>query len=249
MLVVPPSKFIHMASDPHPDFTRAMLGQYQRAIDDLNYRSPKFIERLTTYHGYDTATHYIQMSSPSSGFTTLWEKQRLDLSVEALSLRPEWHSLFDREDLVRARSRLAKYDYNFPPDSWNPDSAPPSPIPSDIDDVPPDRATMTVYRILRDSQLARNVKRLHNYECQICGNTIELPNGTRYAESHHIQPLGKHDGPDIAENIICVCPNHHAMLDYGVIPLAIDKLTLVKGHKLAKRFIDFHNNIHNQITG
>lgn len=60
-----------MANDPHREFTEAMCAQYQQANDDLNYRSPKFIQRLTEDHGYDTATHYLRKTSPTSGFTKL----------------------------------------------------------------------------------------------------------------------------------------------------------------------------------
>ena len=118
---------------------------------------------------------------------------------------------------------------------------PQSPIASDFGDVPPGRVLTTAYRILRDSKISRNVKQLRNYECQICGSTISLPDGSLYAEAHHIQPLGGHDGPDISENIICVCPNHHAMLDYGVIPLSLDDLRAIEGHSIGERFVAYHN--------
>ncbi|MFZ2949271.1 MAG: HNH endonuclease, partial [Desulfuromonadaceae bacterium] len=82
---------------------------------------------------------------------------------------------------------------------------------------PPERVHESIYRILRDSELARRVKIFHDFKCQICGHTIKIPNGGSYAESHHIQPLGQpHNGPDTIGNIICLCPNHHAELDYGV---------------------------------
>jgi predicted restriction endonuclease len=42
----------------------------------------------------------------------------------------------------------------------------------------------------------------------VCGETIPLADGLRYAEAHHIQPFGApHNGPDISENVICLCPN------------------------------------------
>src|SRR5690606_19162445 len=79
----------------------------------------------------------------------------------------------------------------------------------------PERIETKIQRIIRDTALSKKVKALHNYKCQLCGTTIELPNGQRYAEAHHIKPLGSpHDGPDIMGNLICLCPNHHAMLDY-----------------------------------
>ena len=100
---------------------------------------------------------------------------------------------------------------------------------------PPERKESTIYRILRDTKMAKEVKQLHDYECQICGLTIELPDGDRYAESHHIQPLGTpHSGLDIKSNIICVCPNHHAALDYGAIPLSL------KSIRVLPKIRDFH---------
>ncbi len=32
----------------------------------------------------------------------------------------------------------------------------------------------------------------------------------------HIQPLGvPHNGPDELPNLLCLCPNHHVMFDFG----------------------------------
>lgn len=106
----------------------------------------------------------------------------------------------------------------------------------------PDRIETTVYRILRDTDLARQVKRMHNFECQICGHTIHLPDRSRYAEAHHIQPLGgEHKGCDDITNIMCVCPNHHAELDYGVIQITLSTLRQAKGHSIASKFVEYHN--------
>ena len=41
-------------------------------------------------------------------------------------------------------------------------------------------------RIIRDTEISKKVKTIHNYRCQICGSTLELGNGSLYAESHHI---------------------------------------------------------------
>lgn len=109
--------------------------------------------------------------------------------------------------------------------------------------APPDRIESSVYRILRDTELARKVKIKHNFECQICGHKIQLPDGGFYAEAHHLKPLGgKHSGPDIESNIICVCPNHHAELDYGVRRILLSELRHVDGHSINEFFIDYHNS-------
>lgn len=106
----------------------------------------------------------------------------------------------------------------------------------------PDREDITTSRIIRDSNLSARVKALNNYECQICGLTLDMPGGKKYSEAHHIQPLGKpHNGPDIIENMICVCPNHHAMLDYGAMVIDTEKIITKNRHSILEQYIKYHN--------
>jgi len=113
------------------------------------------------------------------------------------------------------------------------------------------RVLTQINRIIRDTAISRRVKTIHNYRCQICGYTIDLGDGKFYAESHHIKPLGiKHKGPDIVENIMCVCPNHHVLLDYGAIPIDLANLRLATGHLFSENYIQYHNvNIFQQRLG
>ena len=95
-------------------------------------------------------------------------------------------------------------------------------VASDLEQPPTERVVVTVTRIVRDTELAKRIKGLHHQLCQLCGETVRLADGTGYAEGHQLQPLGKpHDGPDVAENIVCLCPNHHAACDLGAIRLAV----------------------------
>ena len=51
-------------------------------------------------------------------------------------------------------------------------------------------------------------------KCQVCGERIECADGSFYAEVHHIRPLGGNHGVnDIRENMLVLCPTHHAMFD------------------------------------
>ena len=106
---------------------------------------------------------------------------------------------------------------------------------------PPSRIATRIYRILRDTDLARGIKSRHDYKCQICGHRIALPDGRFYAEAHHIKPLGVHKGLDVAGNILCLCPNHHAELDLGVRSIEISELRCVSGHEIQRRYVDYHN--------
>jgi hypothetical protein len=108
----------------------------------------------------------------------------------------------------------------------------------------PGRVQTVVYRILRDTELARYLKSIHSHLCQVCQSTIQLPDGIRYAEAHHIKPLGHpHDGPDVQGNILVLCPTHHAMCDLGVLRLDIGNLRMVGGHRIEQEFIDWHNRV------
>lgn len=108
---------------------------------------------------------------------------------------------------------------------------------------PTERARIEVNRIYRNLRWAKRVKRLCNNRCQICGTAIQIGDDEYYSEAHHIQPLGEpHDGPDIIENMLCVCPNHHVMLDYGGIGLENPKLLFTEEHPVSQVFIDYHNH-------
>lgn len=99
----------------------------------------------------------------------------------------------------------------------------------------PYRVRREVLRIVRDSTHSRAVKKENDYECQICRKTLRLANGDRYAEAHHVHPLGE-GGEDTPANIMCVCPNHHALLDYGAIPLDSEEIEGV-----GSKYIQYHN--------
>lgn len=106
----------------------------------------------------------------------------------------------------------------------------------------PERVRQETYRVLRDTALARQIKMLNQHRCQLCGERIRLTNGDYYAEAHHIQPLGRpHNGPDVASNILVLCPTHHVMLDYGVIELNGEDIGRWTGHKPGQCYIRYHN--------
>lgn len=112
----------------------------------------------------------------------------------------------------------------------------------------PKRVNLQVQRIIRDSRLGKKVKSLYNYKCQVCGIQIKTEAGF-YAEAAHIKPVGKpHDGPDTADNLLCLCPNHHLMFDKGVFAIAKDyRLLGISGilnihpeHTVLPEFLDYH---------
>jgi putative restriction endonuclease len=124
--------------------------------------------------------------------------------------------------------------------------------PTHVPPEPPKKIKTTIVRVVRSTIKAINVKKRHAYQCQICGVKIETPAGP-YAEGAHIQGLGTpHNGPDVEENILCLCPNHHVMLDSGAFAITDDfqllglegRLHLVKGHHPAAIYLGYHRGHH-----
>jgi len=115
------------------------------------------------------------------------------------------------------------------------------------------RKTGIVLRIIRDTQIVRDIKKLYNFECQVCGNPVLTQSG-RYAEGAHIKPLGKpHNGHDSSDNVLCLCPNHHVMFDKGsfsindnltLIGILKGNLTLHKKHHVSKTNLEYHRKSH-----
>ncbi|MGI4739998.1 MAG: YDG/SRA domain-containing protein [Janthinobacterium lividum] len=84
------------------------------------------------------------------------------------------------------------------------------------------RYEATVSRVIRDTRITRQVKALHGSRCQVCDERLATPAGF-YAEAAHIKPLGApHHGTDTLANVLCLCPNHHALLDFGSFGIADD---------------------------
>jgi len=103
------------------------------------------------------------------------------------------------------------------------------------------RRERVIQAFARDSKMVREIKELYENRCQVCGERLEIQPGEFYAEAHHLQPLGgEHKGPDVKDNILCLCPNHHVLFDYFAISLDPAKLRLNK-HNLRKSFVDYHN--------
>jgi putative restriction endonuclease len=112
----------------------------------------------------------------------------------------------------------------------------------------PGRRSTSILRVIRDTAKAKEIKRLYDYSCQVCGTRLEGPAGP-YAEAAHIRPLGApHNGPDSSDNIICLCPNHHVLFDVGAIAVADDlsiigasgKLFVHSAHALNLDFLRYH---------
>jgi hypothetical protein len=64
--------------------------------------------------GLATARYLLQADKVSDGYTALWERGRLDLTVEAMILEVQWRPLFTDAERTIAVTRLQQYGYAGP---------------------------------------------------------------------------------------------------------------------------------------
>ena len=84
---------------------------YLRARAEANYNATYFLQMLSETGPMETAKRLVLSAQPSEGFTALWERRRLDLTVEAHVVTPEFAGLFTEDEVEAAHARLAAYNY------------------------------------------------------------------------------------------------------------------------------------------
>jgi predicted restriction endonuclease len=120
----------------------------------------------------------------------------------------------------------------------------------------PDRKKVVTQRIVRSSEVVEYVKGMYDHTCQICSVRLSVGDGRGYSEGAHIRALGGlHRGPDLAPNVLCLCPNCHVQFDRGAIVVAADRtilregkpaglLTVREAHNIGEDFLEYHRAAH-----
>lgn len=73
-----------------------MLEIYKAAKAEAGHNASRFLTMVNDNGGLETARILLHAATVSDGYTALWERGRLDPTVEALILEPRWHALFTR---------------------------------------------------------------------------------------------------------------------------------------------------------
>ena len=93
------------------EFDKAMRMIYHRAKTEANYQATYFLSMLAEYGSLATARKLLSAPAVSDGFAALWERGRLDLTVEALVIQPQFAELFTPAEIEVARHRLEQFGY------------------------------------------------------------------------------------------------------------------------------------------
>jgi hypothetical protein len=96
------------------EFERAMRDIATRSKTEAHYNPTLFISMISEHGGLGTAKRLLASAEVSSGFTALWERGHLDLTVEALVTDPRFASLFSETEVETANERLDQLGYQRP---------------------------------------------------------------------------------------------------------------------------------------
>ena len=91
-------------------FDREMREIYIMAKRECGYNATRFLQLVAEKGGLAAAKQLISKPEGTEGFITLWEHGRLDLSVEAHVLKPEFETLFSEEERQLCYNRLKQYE-------------------------------------------------------------------------------------------------------------------------------------------
>jgi Protein of unknown function DUF262 len=99
------------AMDAAGPFDRAVADLVERCRTELRYHPRHFNVMINQYGALGAVRRLLHAPSVSDGFVTLWERQRLDLSVEALAVDDRFAALFTDEERETARKRLDDFGH------------------------------------------------------------------------------------------------------------------------------------------
>lgn len=94
-------------------FNEDMKNIYLTAKKELKYTANRFLQILSQKGGVQAAKILIAKDGGTYGFEVLCEHGRLDLSVEAHVLKPEYAELFTNEEREMCTDRLERFGFNF----------------------------------------------------------------------------------------------------------------------------------------
>jgi len=94
-------------------FSAQVTALTEKARNEAKYNSARHAAMLSNHGGLETARMLLRAETPGEFFKALWQRKRLDLSIEALVIEhPIYHPLFTDSEIATARSRLRQSNYS-----------------------------------------------------------------------------------------------------------------------------------------
>lgn len=208
-----------------------LLSLYRRTGEATgDYWPNYFLRSVRTEGGLAFAKKLLTPERESTGFDTLVQARRADLSLEYIVCSDRYSHLFTPEELAEAERRLAE----LPEDAFPSRS---SSLAGTYGEVPEDEQyregavqRVMVNRYERDPRARAACIRHLGVGCEVCGFDFEARYGDigeGFIHVHHKRPLAtlsESYRPDPQKDLVPVCPNCHAMLHRRDPPYDIEQL-------------------------
>jgi putative restriction endonuclease len=94
-------------------FHQAIVAANETAKRECKYNANYFVRLVADYGALGAAKRLLASDKPAEGFATLYLYQRLDLSLEAYVIKPQFRELFTPEEIAIATKRLQDHRYKF----------------------------------------------------------------------------------------------------------------------------------------
>lgn len=92
-------------------FAQRMLDAYRQAASEAGYNASYYRSMLAQLGPIETARKLLSSPAVSDGFAALWERGRMDLTVEAIVVDPQFAKLFSQDEIGIAHRRLEQFGY------------------------------------------------------------------------------------------------------------------------------------------
>ncbi|MGV0721044.1 DUF262 domain-containing protein [Mycolicibacterium elephantis] len=93
------------------EFARRMVDAYHRALSEAGYNANYYRSMIAQLGPMKAARKLLASPAVSDGFAELWERGRMDLTVEALVVEPQFAELFSESEIDISRRRLEQFGY------------------------------------------------------------------------------------------------------------------------------------------
>ncbi len=193
-------------------FHEEMIGVYKNTGRETGYWARRYLQKVRRVGGLQVAHDLLKPTKDlAKGLQTLVEKNRIDLSVEALVLRNPWSSFFSSEELKVAQERI-----NLIASLHLPEEVSKKEIL-----LEGSVCQITVNHYERNSKARKKCIEYYGTNCYVCNFNFGKVYGEKaegFIHVHHLKPLsnicGEYEVNPI-EDLRPVCPNCHAMIHLG----------------------------------
>lgn len=212
--------------------TAALIEGYRTAGEAVRYWGHRFLQSVRRNGGLATAKRILlpRSAGQRKGLDALLDANRPELTLEAIVLRPEFHTLFTADELRAASERFREYGKSIVVRIASREGLFPDELQPGRKYVEGARKQVRVNAYERDARARRACLKHYGHSSVVCEFDFERRYGRLgkgFIHVHHLKPLALTDGEyelDPKADLRPVCPNCHAMLHRGESVPSIEEL-------------------------